>query len=31
MAFMFENLDVYQKAVTFADAIAALTEGFPRG
>ncbi len=31
MAFMFENLQVYQKAVDFADQIAALTEGFPRG
>jgi four helix bundle protein len=31
MAFMFENLEVYQKAVDFADEAAALTEGFPRG
>ncbi|MBK8268610.1 MAG: four helix bundle protein [Planctomycetes bacterium] len=31
MAFMFENLAVYQKAVDFADDIAALTEKFPRG
>ena len=31
MAFMFENLQVYQKAVDLADRIAALTEGFPRG
>jgi len=31
MAFMFENLEVYQKAVEFADQIAALTESFPRG
>ncbi len=31
MGFMFENLEVYQKAVTFADGIVALTEGFPRG
>jgi len=31
MAFMFEKLEVYQKAVDFADRIAALTEGFPRG
>jgi four helix bundle protein len=31
MAFMFENLDVYQKGVDFADQIAALTEKFPRG
>src|SRR5450432_4784364 len=31
MAFMFENLQVYQKAVDFADRIASLTETFPRG
>lgn len=31
MPFMFEKLDVYQEAVDFADKIAALTEGFPRG
>jgi len=31
MAFMFEKLEVYQKAVTFADEAAALSEGFPRG
>lgn len=31
MAFMFENLQVYQKAVDFADNIASLTEKFPRG
>src|SRR3954470_17389290 len=31
MAFMFENLQVYQKAVDFADKIASLTENFPRG
>jgi four helix bundle protein len=31
MPFMFEMLEVYQKAVDFADEIAALTEGFPRG
>lgn len=31
MAFMFENLEVYQKAVSFADEIAALTQDFPRG
>ena len=31
MAFMFENLKVYQKAVDFADRVFALTEGFPRG
>ena len=31
MAFMFENLEVYQKSVKFADQIMALTEGFPKG
>jgi len=31
MAFMFEKLEVYQKAVDFADGMAALTETFPRG
>lgn len=31
MAFMFENLHVYQRAVDFADRVAGLTEGFPRG
>lgn len=31
MAFMFESLQVYQKAVDFADRIATLTESFPRG
>ena len=31
MAFAFEKLRVYQKALDFADQIAALTEGFPRG
>lgn len=31
MSFMFENLEVYQKAVDFADAVVELTEGFPRG
>jgi four helix bundle protein len=31
MAFMFENLQVYQKAVDLADKIATLTESFPRG
>ncbi len=31
MAFMFENLQVYQKAVDFADQTAELTEDFPRG
>ena len=31
MPFMFEKLEVYQKAVDFADEVAALTESFPRG
>ena len=31
MAFMFENLDVYQKAIDFADEITTLTATFPRG
>jgi four helix bundle protein len=31
IAFMFENLEVYQKLVDFADDIAATAEGFPRG
>ena len=31
MAFMFENLQVYQKAVDFADETASITETFPRG
>ena len=31
MAFMFENLQVYQKAVDFIDRVTALTEQFPRG
>jgi four helix bundle protein len=31
MAFMFEKLEVYQKAVDFADEVASLTESFPRG
>ena len=31
MAFMFENLDVYQKAVDFADEGTTLTATFPRG
>jgi len=31
MAFMFEKLEVYQKAINFADAAAALTQDFPRG
>jgi four helix bundle protein len=31
MAFMFENLQVYQKAVDLADNVAGLTVKFPRG
>lgn len=31
MAFMFEDLQVYQKAVDLADKVAGLTETFPRG
>ena len=31
MAFMFENLDVYQKSVDFIDQVTDLTRGFPRG
>jgi len=31
MAFMFEKLEVYQKAVNLADQVAALTQNFPRG
>ncbi|MDD3295838.1 MAG: four helix bundle protein [Candidatus Omnitrophica bacterium] len=31
MAFMFENLEVYQKAVMFSENIGNLTEGFSRG
>jgi four helix bundle protein len=31
MAFTFEKLIVYQKAVAFADAVCTLTRGFPRG
>ena len=31
MPFMFEKLDVYQKALDFADQLASLTKGFPRG
>jgi four helix bundle protein len=31
MAFAFEKLLVYQKAVDFADAVCAITEGFSRG
>jgi len=31
MPFMFENLEVYQKAIDFADRITTTTEKFPRG
>jgi four helix bundle protein len=31
MPFMFENLEVYQKAIAFADEISGLTEGFSKG
>ncbi len=31
MAFMFENLEVYQKAVDLAEQIISLTEQFPKG
>ena len=31
MPFMFENLQVYQKAVDLADKVVVLAEGFPRG
>jgi four helix bundle protein len=31
MAFPFEKLQVYQKAVAFADTVCTLTKGFPRG
>lgn len=31
MAFAFEKLLVYQKAITFADSICTLTRGLPRG
>ena len=31
MVFMFENLEVYQKAVDLADEVTAVTTGFPRG
>ena len=31
MPLLFENLQVYQKAVDFADTIASYTESFPRG
>jgi len=31
MAFAFEKLNVYQKAIDFANAACDLTRGFPRG
>jgi hypothetical protein len=31
MAFMFEKLEVYRKAVSFADQVAALAQEFPHG
>ena len=31
MAFTFEKLIVYQKAISYADGICAITEKFPRG
>jgi four helix bundle protein len=31
MSFTFEKLNVYQKAIDFADAACSLTRGFPRG
>lgn len=31
MAFMFENLDVYQKSVNLSDQILELAGGFPKG
>jgi len=31
VAFAFEKLIVYQKAVAFADAVCTVTKGFPRG
>ena len=31
MAFAFEKLQVYRKAVSFADEVCTLTKGFPRG
>jgi four helix bundle protein len=31
MAFMFENLAVYQKAIDFAEQVVTLTGSFPRG
>jgi hypothetical protein len=31
MAFIFENLDVYKKAVDFAEEVSELTKDFPKG
>ena len=31
MPFMFENLEVYKKAIDFADEISQLSEKFPKG
>jgi hypothetical protein len=31
MAFAFEKLQVYQKAIAFADGVCTLTRSFPRG
>lgn len=31
MAFLFENLDVYKKAVDFADEVSKLANNFPKG
>jgi four helix bundle protein len=31
MAFLFENLEVYQKAVAFAIEISTITDNFPKG
>jgi four helix bundle protein len=31
MAFVFEKLNVYQKAIAFADEVCTLTKGFARG
>jgi len=31
MSFMFENLQVYQKAIDLADRVTAMAEAFPRG
>lgn len=31
MTFMFQNLEVYQKSVDFAEKIVNVTDGFPKG